>query len=83
MIPPTAPLDADVDLTFLARQFVLAGGDIRNVVLDGAYLAAQESGPLRMRHFLVAIARQFAKRGKVATAADFREYAALLAQGQA
>jgi hypothetical protein len=81
MLPEEAPLDADIDIPFLARQFIFAGGDIRNIVLDGAYLAAQENGRLHMRHLLIAVARQFAKRGKVATATEFREYTGLLAQG--
>ena len=74
LLPASAPLSEDVDIAFLARQFTFAGGDIRNVVLDAAYMAAQERGSIGMRHFLSAVARQFAKRGKVPTIADFREH---------
>ena len=81
MLPARAPIAADVDIPFLARQFVFAGGDIRNVVLDAAYLAAQESGEIGMRHFLAAVARQFAKRGKLPTAGEFREYFGMLGEG--
>jgi AAA+ superfamily predicted ATPase len=80
MFPPLAPLAADLDIPFLARQFTLAGGDIRNVVLDAAYLAAQEDQSIGMRHLLNAVAHQYAKRGKVPTATEFREYFALLGQ---
>lgn len=80
LVPPGAPLSGDVDFTFLARQFEMAGGDIRNIVLDAAYGAAQEDGPITMGHLLRAIARQYAKRGRVPTPADFREHSTLLTQ---
>ena len=67
MFPSTAPLAADVNFEFLARQFELAGGDIRNVVLDAAFLAAQDSGRIGMPHLVQALARQMGKQGKAAT----------------
>ena len=81
MFPDAAPSAGDVDFAFLARRFVLAGGDIRNIVLDAAYRAAQEEAAIGMRHVLRAVAHQFAKRGKVPAAGEFREYASLLAAG--
>ena len=79
IFPSTAPVAPDVDFTYLARQFDLAGGDIRNVALDSAYRAAQDESAITLGHVLGAIARQFAKHGKVLTQADFREhYADLL-----
>ena len=80
MFPADAPLADDVDFGFLARQFAFAGGDIRNIVLDAAYAAAREDAGITMAHLLRAVARQYAKRGKVASASDFREYAHLLVQ---
>src|SRR5262249_26238722 len=65
MLAADAPLGEDLDLAFLARQFPLAGGDIRNVVLDAAYRAAAERRPLSMRHLLRAATQQYAKQGKV------------------
>jgi SpoVK/Ycf46/Vps4 family AAA+-type ATPase len=83
MFPREAPLGADVDFSFLARQFPFAGGDIRNIVLDAAYAAAQQGEPIGMATLLRAVSRQFAKRGQVASASEFREYHGLLQQGQA
>ena len=74
MFPPEAPLAADVDLLFLARQFELAGGDIRNVVLDAAYAAATASAPIGMRHLLQALIHQLGKQGRAASAAAFKQY---------
>ncbi len=80
MFPAEAPRAANVDFPFLARQFTLAGGDIRNIVLDAAYAAAQQSRPIGMADLLRAVARQYAKRGKVPTASEFREYFDLLGE---
>ena len=81
VLPAAAPLADDVDLPFLAGAFSIAGGDIRNVALDAAYLAASEGlgrEPIAMRHFVVAMARQCVKQGLTPSVAQFRQYAGLL-----
>lgn len=78
--PAAAPVASDVDFPFLARQFSFAGGDIRNIVLDAAYAAAQDGAAIGMAHLVCAVARQYAKQGKVPSAGEFREYFGLLAQ---
>lgn len=82
MFPARAPLADDVDFGFLAKQFDLAGGDIRNVALDAAFLAAQGSKVIDMRCLIEALARQMAKQGKTPTAADFRQYQGLVGELQ-
>ena len=49
MFPAEVPLADDVDFGFLAKQFHLAGGDIRNVALDAAFLAAGDGQVVTMR----------------------------------
>jgi ATPase family associated with various cellular activities (AAA) len=78
MFPASAPVAADLDFGFLARQFGFAGGDIRNIVLDAAYAAAQQDEPISMAHVLHAVARQYAKLGKVPSASEFREHYGIL-----
>jgi hypothetical protein len=74
MFPPDAPLAPDVDFAFLARQFPISGGDIKNVVLAAAFLAAQDGQVITMRHLIDAMRQQSIKRGKVPAAADFKQY---------
>jgi AAA+ superfamily predicted ATPase len=74
MFPPHSPVAADVDFTFLARQFDLAGGEIRNVALDAAFIAAQVRSAIDMRAIVEALSRQLAKQGKTPTGNDFRQY---------
>ena len=74
LVPASAPLAGDVDFTFLGRQFELSGGNIRNVVLAAASLAADLGGQIQMEHFVLATARELQKIGKMPSRSDFREY---------
>jgi len=78
MFPPAAPLADDIDFGFLARQFELSGGDIRNVILEAAFLAAQDATAIGMRELVRALSRQLAKEGKMASLAAFQGYLPLL-----
>lgn len=80
MFPPATPLSDALDFGFLARQFELAGGDIRNIALDAAFRAAHDERPVSMVHLLTALVQQYVKRGKVPPTADFGEFASLLGQ---
>ena len=42
--PERAPVADDVSLDFLADRFPISGGEIRNVVVNAAFLAAADSG---------------------------------------
>jgi AAA+ superfamily predicted ATPase len=68
--PDEIPLAKDVDLDLLARQFKLSGGNIKNVALAAAFLAAADGGIVNMSHLLQATRREFQKLGKVFTELD-------------
>jgi SpoVK/Ycf46/Vps4 family AAA+-type ATPase len=83
MFPAKAPLADDVDFGFLARQFELAGGNIRNIALAAALMAAEEGGQdgaIRMEHLIVATARELQKMGKMPSQTNFRNYYELMRQ---
>lgn len=63
--PSETPLDSDVDLSFMAQQFKLSGGNIKNVALAAAYLAAAVDSPVKMTHLLQATEREYQKMGRV------------------
>jgi SpoVK/Ycf46/Vps4 family AAA+-type ATPase len=81
MFPPAMPLGGDVDFQFLARKFPIAGGDIRNVALDAAFLAAQDGKVVTMKQLASALARQMMKQGKIPSAMDFQQYHGLIVDG--
>jgi len=78
VFPPSVPLDESVDLDFLAQQFKLAGGNIRNIALLSAYLAAEDGTALGMSQLVRAIKREYQKLGKLLTEGEFGEYLPLV-----
>ena len=78
IFPAAAPLADEIDYEFLGRRFEFSGGDIRNVALDAAFLAARQDGPIGMRHIVQAVARELAKQGRSPSPSDFRQHYASL-----
>jgi SpoVK/Ycf46/Vps4 family AAA+-type ATPase len=62
--PAETPRDETIDFESLATRFKLSGGNIKNVALAAAFLAAEDNGPVSMRHLLTAVEREFHKMGK-------------------
>jgi winged helix domain-containing protein/ATPase family protein associated with various cellular activities (AAA) len=71
--PPDTPRNGDLDLEFMARRFELAGGNIRNIALAAAFLAAADGQVVKMGHLLRATRREYQKMGKVMMGAEFLE----------
>jgi hypothetical protein len=73
------PLAADVDLEYVARAFEMSGGDIRNVALSAAYLAADAGRPVTMTDVVRAIQREYRKLGRLCVEAEFGPYWSIVA----
>jgi SpoVK/Ycf46/Vps4 family AAA+-type ATPase len=65
LFPPTIPIAPDVDLHVMARRFKLAGGNIRNIIVSAAYLAAADGGAVTMAHLLHGARREMQKMGRL------------------
>ena len=74
--PPDLPLAPDVDFRLLAERFRIAGGNIRNIVLAAAFLAADQGQPVGMAHLLHAARREYQKLGRLLDEERFRHPAA-------
>ena len=74
LFPEEAPVSEDVDLAFLAKKFKIAGGNIKNVIINAAFLAAEDSRVITMEHLILATRDEFLKIGKLCTASDFGKY---------
>ena len=74
VFPQEAPVAEDVDLAFLARQFKVTGGNIKNIALAAAFLAAEDGGMISIEHVIRAAKREYQKIGKLCTEADFAPY---------
>jgi hypothetical protein len=62
----------DADLQMLAGRFKLSGGNIKNVALAAAFLAAAEGKPVRLVHLLRGVQREFQKMGKTLSADELQ-----------
>lgn len=71
ILPEQTPRDAAIDLALIARRFDLTGGNIRNVALAAAFLAADDSDIIRMTHLIAATQREYQKMGKLIADGEF------------
>ena len=74
VLPVEAPRADDVDLDFLSEKFKLSGGAIRNCSLAAAFQAADDDGPISMRHLVRAVAQEYGKQGRLTLEADFERF---------
>jgi SpoVK/Ycf46/Vps4 family AAA+-type ATPase len=63
--PQDTPRDGDLDLALLAQRYEMTGGNIKNVALAAAFLAADGDQVVRMRHVVQATLREYQKTGKL------------------
>lgn len=78
MFPAETPVDPGIDYRFLARQFQLSGGNIKNIVVSAAFLAAREQSSVQMKHIFRSIRQELTKQGKILLREDLREFQNLL-----
>jgi hypothetical protein len=82
LLPDTAPLNReDIDVGFLAQQFKLSGGGIRNCSLAAAFMAAEDGGGIGMRHLIRAVALEYGKLGRLTLESDFERFHDLIRPG--
>jgi len=69
--PSETPRSSDLNLDFMASQFEISGGHIRNIALAATFLAAEDQTPVCMKHLLAATRREYQKIGKLVMEGDF------------
>lgn len=68
--PQAVPICSDVDLSLLARELKLAGGNIKNISLGAACKAARNGGIVDVAHMAEAVQQEFKKIGRAWTLAN-------------
>jgi winged helix domain-containing protein/ATPase family protein associated with various cellular activities (AAA) len=76
-LPAETPVSADVDCAGLAREFTLSGGNIRNIALSAAFLAADDGDEVGLQHILHGTRREFEKLGR-----QWRDYRVQTREGR-
>jgi hypothetical protein len=79
-MPTEAPVDEAIDYAYLASQFRLSGGNIKNIVLSAAYLASANGGRIGMPHLIRATWREHQKIGRVLSESDIGDYATFIGE---
>jgi len=69
--PNDLPRSPDLDLDFMARRFEISGGNIRNIALAAAFIAADDGQVVAMPHLIRATRREHQKMGKVVAEREF------------
>jgi len=78
IFPAETPCAEDIAFDFLAGKFEISGGNIKNIALNAAFQAAENSGVVNMKHVIRATRREFQKMGRMCVKSDFGEYYNLL-----
>jgi ATP-dependent 26S proteasome regulatory subunit len=63
----------EVDFALLAKRFRLSGGNISNICLASAFLAAANGRPVSLGDILNATRREYAKVGKDVSLSELRD----------
>ncbi|HEU5003802.1 MAG TPA: ATP-binding protein [Actinomycetota bacterium] len=78
-LPSGLPVAGDLDTRFLAKAFAVSGGNIRNIALSAAYLAAGAGRGVEMADLVRATEREYRKLGRLCVPAEFGAYYPLIA----
>lgn len=78
MLGSGAPVAKDVNLDFMAEQFKIAGGNIKNIVIHAAFQAAAQKTPITMKHLLKSAVNEMRKDSIIIVKEDLKEYSDLI-----
>jgi hypothetical protein len=79
-LPDSVPQAPDLDLDFMAHRFRLSGGNIRNVCMTAAFLAADAERPVTMADLIRGTEREYRKLGRLTVEAEFGPYLRIAAK---
>jgi hypothetical protein len=72
--PAGVPRSKDLDLDFMATQFKIAGGAVKNIAVSAAFIAAERRSELTTEHLLWATRRELEKAGRRVPRSEFGHY---------
>jgi SpoVK/Ycf46/Vps4 family AAA+-type ATPase len=78
MFPEDTPISKDIDFEFISTRFKIAGGNIKNIAVNAAFLAAGNSGAINMEDIIQATKQEYQKIGRSYVKSDFGKYSDLV-----
>ncbi len=76
--PSQVPLEKNLDLKFLSDKMRLSGGNIKNIAINSAFFAAEDSKIISMKDLIKAIHQEYQKLNKPISKSEFGKYSHLL-----
>lgn len=73
VFPARTPLDEDIDYSFLAEKLPIAGGNIKNIAVSAAFLAAECGEKVGMNHIIKAAKHEMKKTGRILLLGELEE----------
>ena len=70
LFPELIPRDSEIDWQWLANHLRIAGGNIRNIIVSAAYLAASDGGVVGMPQLVHGARRELQKMGRLIAEED-------------
>jgi AAA+ superfamily predicted ATPase len=71
MMPDQTPREESLDFGLMAEKFEITGGNIKNIALGSAFLAAGNGGKVGMSGLFHATRREYRKMGRIVMESDF------------
>ena len=78
MFPQKTPISKNIDFKYLAQNFEISGGNIKNIAINAAFMAARDTKEVQMKHILKSTIYELKKQGKNLLKEDLGEYAYML-----
>jgi SpoVK/Ycf46/Vps4 family AAA+-type ATPase len=70
----STPLNKNMDFPFFAKKFEVSGGNIKNIILSAAFIAASKNESVGVSHIVKAARNEMSKMGKLINSEDLQEY---------
>ncbi len=74
LFPKETPLQEDISFPWIAEKFEVSGGNIKNIVLAAAFIAAEKNEEVGNSHIIKAALTELKKIGKMVILDDIEEY---------
>ena len=74
IFPKNTPVSENIDFEFISTHFKITGGNIKNIAVNAAFLAAGNSGAINMEHIICATKQEYQKIGTPYSSSDFGKY---------
>lgn len=74
IFPEATPLEPNLDFQLIADKFEVSGGNIKNIALNAAFLAAERHEPVGVKHIIRAAKYEIHKSGKIFSQESLADY---------